>query len=154
VKPQEGTAFWIEWVRTELLNGRTVELTARGWSMFPSLWRGALLGISFASFDHLEIGNLIAFERRNKAVMHRIIHIENHSSGIRIQTQGDSNLKPDEWINEDQYLGKVIAINQNKVHKAISAKNSIAHQRNYILKQFVLFAVSPYRLARRFLKSL
>lgn len=153
LKPHEGTAFWIEWVRAELLNARTIQLTARGWSMFPTLWRGAQLKIESTPFDHLAIGNLIAFERAGKAVMHRVVKIEQNESGRRVQTQGDSNLKPDEWIDENLFLGKVIAINDNEAHKAIRAQKSIAHQRNFILKQLLLFAVSPYRLARRFLKS-
>ena len=153
MKPQEGTEFWIEWIKAELLVGRSVQLIARGLSMFPTLWRGAQLKLTYTPFENLENGNLIAFNRANKAIMHRIVKIEQNASGRRIQTQGDSNLKPDEWIDENQYLGKVIAINQNEAHQAISAHKLIAHQRNFMLKHFLLFVASPYRLARRFLKS-
>lgn len=153
MKPFEKDEFWLAWFKDELAKGRLVQLTARGWSMFPTLWRGAQLKIESTPFDHLAIGNLIAFERAGKAVMHRVVKIEQKESGRRVQTQGDSNLKPDEWIDENLFLGKVIAINDNEAHKAIRAQKSIAHQRNFILKQLLLFAVSPYRLARRFLKS-
>lgn len=153
MKPIEKDEFWLAWFKDELAKGRSVQLMARGWSMFPTLWRGAQLKIELTPFDHLAIGNLIAFERAGKAVMHRVVKIEQNESGRRIQTQGDSNLKPDEWIDENQYLGKVIAINQNEAHQAISTHTLIAHQRNFMLKHFLLFAASPYRLVRRFLKS-
>lgn len=153
MKPFEKDEFWLVWFKDELAKGRSVQLTARGWSMFPAVWRGAQLKIETMPFDHLAIGNLIAFERAGKAVMHRVVKIEQNESGRRVQTQGDSNLKPDEWIDENLFLGKVIAINDNEAHKAIRAQAIIAYQRNFILKQLLLFAVSPYRLARRFLKS-
>lgn len=149
----EKNKFWLDWCRDELAQGRSVLIRSNGWSMFPSLWRGAQLKLTYTPFEKLERGNLIAFNRANKAIMHRIVKIEQNESGRRIQTQGDSNLKPDEWIDENQYLGKVIAINQNEAHQAIRAQASIAYQRNFILKQLLLFAVSPYRLVRRFLKS-
>lgn len=153
MKPFEKDEFWLDWCKDELAKGRSVQLMARGWSMFPTLWRGVQLKIESTPFDHLAIGNLIAFERAGKAVMHRVVKIEQNESGRRVQTQGDSNLKPDEWIDENLFLGKVIAINDNEAHKAILVQTSIAYQRNFILKQLLLFAVSPYRLARRFLKS-
>ena len=149
----EKNKFWLDWCRDELAQGRSVLIRSNGWSMFPSLWRGAQLKLTYTPFEKLERGNLIAFERAGKAVMHRVVKIEQNASGRRIQTQGDSNLKPDEWIDENLFLGKVIAINDNEAHKAIRAHASIAYQRNFILKQLLLFAVSPYRLARRFLKS-
>lgn len=149
----EKNKFWLDWCRDELAQGRSVLIRSNGWSMFPTLWRGAQLKLTYTPFEKLERGNLIAFNRANKAIMHRIVKIEQNASGRRVQTQGDSNLKPDEWIDENLFLGKVIAINDNEAHKAILVQTSIAYQRNFILKQLLLFAVSPYRLVRRFLKS-
>lgn len=153
MKPFEKDEFWLDWCRDELAQGRSVLIRSNGWSMFPTLWRGAQLKLTCTPFEKLERGNLIAFERANKAIMHRIVKIEQNASGRRVQTQGDSNLKPDEWIDENLFLGKVIAINDNEAHKAISAPKLVAHQRNFIFKQLLLFAASPYRLVRRFLNS-
>lgn len=154
MKQQEGSSFWLNWIRQELASGRHVELSAAGWSMFPSIWRGSQFTVSYVAFEELEIGNLIAFENGQKAILHRIVQIEENATSRRVQTQGDSNIEPDEWITIVQYLGKVLSINGQSAHKALLPNFQVKHRRNELLKRGLLFLATPYRAGKRLLKTL
>jgi len=154
LKPQEGTAFWLAWVKEELHAGRQVKLTAQGWSMFPTLYRGVQLEISKVPLTELQVGQLLAHERNGKAILHRLIAIQEQNSHWTLQTQGDSSTQPDPLFDQSAYLGKVRSINGNSKHKALLPTFKVKHRRNEILKVVLLFLAAPYRIARRLLKSL
>jgi hypothetical protein len=154
VKQYEGTDFWITWVKDELQAGRHVKLTAEGWSMFPTLYRGVHLEISKVPISELSIGNLVAHERKGKAVLHRLIAIAQKDGTWNFQTQGDSSTQPDPLFDQSSYLGKVLSVNGNTAHKALQPNFKVNHRRNELLKETLLFLATPYRVARRLLKAL
>jgi hypothetical protein len=154
LKPQEGTAFWLAWVKEELHAGRQIKLTAQGWSMFPTLYRGVQLEIAQIEVAELQIGALVAHERNGKAVLHRLIALENKEGQWIFQTKGDSSTQPDPLFDQSSYLGKVLSINGNTSHKALQPNFKVYHRRNELLKGTLLFLATPYRVARRLLKSL
>jgi hypothetical protein len=154
VKPQEGTAFWLDWVKDELHAGRQVKLTAQGWSMFPTLYRGVQLDISRVPLAELQVGQLVAHARNGKAILHRLIAIQDQNGHWTLQTQGDSCTQPDALFDQTAYLGKVRSINGNSTHKALLPTFKVKHRRNELLKAALLFLATPYRVTRRLLKSL
>lgn len=154
MKQQEGTAFWMTWVKDELRAGRHVKLTAQGWSMFPTLYRGVRLEIVQVEVADLQIGSLVAHERNGKAVLHRLINLEKKGGSWIFQTQGDSSTKPDPLFDQTTYLGKVLSINGNSDHTALLPTFQVKHRRNEFLKNVLLFLATPYRVGRRLLKAL
>ena len=142
------------WVKDELQAGRHVKLTAQGWSMFPTLYRGVQLEISKVPISELSIGGLVAHERNGKAILHRLIAIAQKEGSWIFQTQGDSSTQPDPLFDQSAYLGKVLSINGNSDHKALRPTFQVKHRRNEFLKNVLLFLATPYRVGRRLLKAL
>ena len=142
------------WVKEELRAGRHVKLTAQGWSMFPTLYRGVQLEISKVPISELSIGSLVAHERNGKAVLHRLMALEKKGGSWVFQTQGDSSTQPDPLFDQTTYLGKVLSINGNSDHMALLPTFQVKHRRNEFLKHCLLFLATPYRVGRRLLKSL
>lgn len=141
------------WVKEELNANRQVKLTAQGWSMFPTLYRGVQLEISKVPICELPIGSLVAHERNGKAVLHRLISLEKKEDRWIFQTQGDSSTQPDPLFDQSNYIGKVLSVNGNTAHKALEPNYKVYHRRNEVLKLTLLFLATPYRVARRLLKA-
>ena len=154
MKPLEKDAFWMTWVKDELQVGRHVKLTAHGWSMFPTLYRGVQLEISKVPLAELQVGQLVAHARNGKAILHRLIAIQEQNGHWTLQTQGDSSTQPDPLFDQSAYLGKVLSINGNSKHSTLLPTFQVKHRRNELLKDALLFLATPYRVSRRLLNSL
>ena len=102
--------FCFEWILSSLQEGKVVEITANGWSMWPTIHPGTSISISRVEFSELPPGDLIAFTRAEHFVVHRIVEIERNGS-YTIFTKGDANLRRDEAITKANFCGKVIGIN-------------------------------------------
>ena len=123
----EKDEFWLSWCREELNFGRTVRIVASGYSMIPTIWPGTEIEISNCPMDQLCIGDIIAFQRIQHMVVHRVVMIQNLHDETFITTMGDSNLKVDEVINNANFIGKVKVKNNTLVHSGqpILIKRSI-----------------------------
>jgi signal peptidase len=72
----------------------------RSASMSPSIPVGALVIATRARADQLDRGDVIVFERPDRAgmmVVHRIDAVEETPSGRAFITRGDANSTPDPW---------------------------------------------------------
>jgi signal peptidase I len=103
----EKDEFWLSWCREELTLGRTVRIVASGYSMIPSVWPGESIEIVPVVIENVKIGDIIAFQRIQHMVVHRVVMIQNLNDESYITTMGDSNLRVDEVINNANYIGKV-----------------------------------------------
>lgn len=138
---------------TELRSGMTVQLLASGWSMFPSVWKGAHLGLKYVPINELHLGDLVAFKREQRAIMHRIVEIASENGELQVRTRGDSNLEHDEWFNDELYLGKVVTINNKSNHKALKPSRKILYRRNELLKNVLIVLLFPLRFTKRTINS-
>ncbi len=102
--------FWFEWILSSLQEGKVVEITAKGWSMWPTIKPGTSISISKVELPELQPGDLIAFTRAEHFVVHRIEEIQRNGT-YTIYTRGDANLRRDEPVTKDNFCGKVIDIN-------------------------------------------
>jgi signal peptidase I len=102
--------FWFEWILSSLQEGKVVEITAKGWSMWPTIKPGTSISILKVELSELQPGDLIAFIRSEHFVVHRIEEIQRNGA-YTIYTRGDANLRRDELITEQNFCGKVIGIN-------------------------------------------
>ena len=137
MKPNNRSSL-IDIMYAELRSGKTVELLASGWSMFPSVWKGANLGLKYVPINELHLGDLVAFKREQRAIMHRIVEIANENGELLVRTQGDSNLEQDEWFGNELYLGKVVTINNKSNHRALKPSRKILYRRNEVLKNVLM----------------
>lgn len=72
----------------------------RSASMAPAIPVGALVVATRAPADELGVGDVIVFERPDRAgmmVVHRIDAVERTAAGRVFLTKGDANASPDSW---------------------------------------------------------
>lgn len=106
MKAQQSEVFWLNWCKEELNNGRPVRFKAKGVSMLPKIWPGQFLTIMPVLLHELEIGQVIAFQRNHHLVVHRII-AKHRTPNLYFQTQGDSNIMPDERVDATNFVGRI-----------------------------------------------
>ena len=83
--------------------------------MFPSIWPGARLEIKPIACSELCVGMVVAFERAEQIVVHRVIDIDQQF----FQTQGDSLLQADERCDYSALIGVVVSVNDKGQHRAL-----------------------------------
>jgi signal peptidase I len=120
--------FWFKWISTSLQEGHDVEITAQGWSMWPTIKPGSILTLKNVSIEEIQVGDAIAFIRGEHFVVHRAESIAQENPR-KIISRGDANLRFDEIVSEDNYCGKVI-------HPQISPAPRIAQRIFSYLFQF------------------
>ena len=104
---KQAAHFWFEWICSSLKEGKEVELTANGWSMWPTIKPGTILSLKNIPIEDVQVGDAIAFIRNDHFVVHRVERIAAENPR-KIISRGDANLRFDEIVNEDNYCGKVI----------------------------------------------
>ena len=116
VKKEE---FWVDWCKEELAKGRSLKIPAHGFSMLPSIIQGSIVQIEAISMEQILPGDLIAFQRLQHLVVHRVLKIKQKDTELLFESQGDSNMRIDESITSLNYIGKVTKKNNLKLSKKI-----------------------------------
>ena len=111
MKPQQTDGFWLEWCIDELAQGRAVQILSNGYSMWPCIRPKDNLLISAVPFSSVQINDIIAFQRQNHIVVHRVVEILDSENGNELRTIGDSNSVDDEPIDLSNFIGKVSEVN-------------------------------------------
>lgn len=104
---KQAPQFWLEWILASLQDGKHVEITAKGWSMWPTIKPGTILTIQKTPIEEVQVGDAIAFIRDTHFVVHRVEKI-NQQVPLKILTRGDANLRYDELVTAENYCGKVL----------------------------------------------
>jgi signal peptidase len=95
-------------LRKEIIGqGRSVQIIASGYSMFPFLRKGDLLTVEPVSMDKIKRGDVVVFESEEKWIAHRVIRIMSHINEIQFLLRGDTNLHFDEEVNHKNYIGRI-----------------------------------------------
>ena len=55
--------FWFQWILDSLQDGKEIDITANGWSMYPSIKPGTVLTLIKVPIEALRVGDAIAFTR-------------------------------------------------------------------------------------------
>ena len=111
MKPQQTDEFWLEWCIDELAQGRAVQILSNGYSMWPCIRPKDNLLISADPFSSVQLNDIIAFQRQNHIVVHRVVEILDSENGNALRTIGDSNSVDDEPIDLSNFIGKVSEVN-------------------------------------------
>lgn len=94
-----------------LRNSGRLRLRVNGWSMLPSVWPGDTLWIERASRKTIAEGDIVLFTRDQRLFAHRVV---GRSTGdLGILTRGDAMRVADPPVNDDELLGRVVAMQRN-----------------------------------------
>ena len=99
-----------------LESGHSVELTASGFSMFPTFKPGNKIVVRPLPKGAIpKIGNVVVYEENGRLVMHRLVKINEKESGlIQFISYGDSRSEPDEPWYLPQLLGVAVSYKKGK----------------------------------------
>ncbi len=99
-------------VSHELLNlGCCVSFRAPGNSMMPTIFDGERVTVRPVSSSDIKPGDIILYRYPGSIVAHRVVRIEKRDSGApRFILRGDALGAPDEAVEVDQVLGKIVSV--------------------------------------------
>jgi signal peptidase len=94
--------------------GHSVQTVASGYSMFPFLRKGDLLTVEPVPMETIKPGDIVVFESNERWFAHRVIRISKRNNEIQFLLRGDTNLKFDPVVYEENYCGKVSSFQRGK----------------------------------------
>lgn len=97
-----------------LERGHKVRLRAPGWSMHPAIRDGASITVVPVSPLELRRGDIVFYRSNGNVFAHRVVSIEKQEEHtLRFTLRGDALGSPDESVESQQILGKVISVGQS-----------------------------------------
>jgi signal peptidase len=90
-----------------------LRLRVTGWSMLPAVWPGDTLVVESAASDAVAEGDIVLFGRDRRLFAHRVVTRSENTYESRLLTRGDSMLRPDPPVTDDELLGRVSYIIRN-----------------------------------------
>ena len=97
-------------IKADLLEGRSVKLQAKGWSMLPMIWNERdTLVLAPISQEQLQVGMIVfAQTGSGRYIIHRIARIV----GTRIELRGDGNPYQEEYVHPQTVFGELVEVQQ------------------------------------------
>lgn len=108
-------------LRKEIIRqGRSVQIFASGYSMYPFLRKGDLLTVEPVSMDKIKRGDVVVFESDEKWIAHRVIKIRNGAAGLEFLLRGDTCIEFDPTVDKENFIGSVGVITRKNSKKELS----------------------------------
>lgn len=99
---------------------RSVFLCVEGHSMWPSIRPRDIVFVQRAEIDHISAGQIVAFARENRVIIHRVLSKTQKQQGkaeeIFLVTKGDALDASDFPVSSDELLGAVTRIHRDRRH--------------------------------------
>ncbi len=89
-----------------LASNRSLKLKLGGYSMYPTLLPNDLATVEPIELSQLRKGQIVVFEQNEKWLAHRLVRVKNKI----YTTQGDSILKPDASLAQNQLIGVITEV--------------------------------------------
>lgn len=106
----------IEKIRSQ----RSVFICVVGRSMWPSIRPRDIVFVRRAEMDHVSPGQIVAFARENRVIIHRVLSraqkSSRHGRGVILLTKGDALDGVDFPVSGEEFLGKVTRIHRGRRH--------------------------------------
>ena len=99
----ETAELGLDMLREALQGGRSIEIRAFGFSMWPRIRHGAMVHVEPCAIEGIQLGDVVLFERPGRFVLHRVIRL----SSRRLLVKGDTCLDVDGWIPHERVLGRM-----------------------------------------------
>lgn len=99
-----------------------------GSSMRPFFRAGDMVAVQPVSPGAVRRGSVILFSAHEGAprIMHRVVKIFRENGLCRYLCQGDNRFSPDEWVDEEQVLGKIVGRFHNRRFKPVRRYHEFA----------------------------
>jgi signal peptidase I len=121
---------------TLLSEGKTIRIKAHGYSMYPAIKPGSLILIEPLNRKGRPVpGEIVAIERENGIVVHRIKSRTVKEGDTWYIARGDSNSRSDGPIKIDKIVGRVVK-SEPTGENPIPADIKINTKPNYIINRF------------------
>jgi signal peptidase I len=109
----------IETVKEVLAKGKSVEIPATGYSMYPTLKPGDRVMVKPLLKDQIPVlGSIVVFRDNDQLIIHRLIRIFQNEEGIKcFEAKGDSRSESDKILPVKQLIGLAVSYKRkNKEH--------------------------------------
>ena len=151
MRPLEKDAFWLDWFKEELTQGRSVVLPCKGYSMYPAFKPGEKLIVEPFDSEKISLNDVLVFENENQLIAHRLISFRSTEGSYL--TQGDSCLFEDNCVEASAILGKITFVVKNGRKVSIKTKHVNNVQRYFwrsLLNIYWFFKLGFINLIKRF----
>ncbi|HKO93014.1 MAG TPA: S24/S26 family peptidase [Polyangiaceae bacterium] len=119
---KKATTDWPPRMIVELIRaGESVSFRARGSSMWPAIPSGSQIEVEPCTAAELEVGQIAAFERRGRVVVHRVESIG--PEGVRFA--GDSRERGDGLIAFDHVLGRARVLERRSIRWRLPRRSEL-----------------------------
>jgi signal peptidase I len=94
---------------TLLSEGKTIRIKAHGYSMYPCIKPGSMILIEPLKVKGLPVpGEIIAIQRENGLILHRLCRIVINKGAAIYIARGDSNAYADDPVKIDKIAGRIV----------------------------------------------
>jgi len=108
-------------LRKEIIRqGRSVQIFASGYSMFPFLRKGDLLTVEPVPMETIKRGDIVVFEMEEKWIAHRVIKIRNSTKALEFLLRGDTCMAFDPVVDKENFIGSVQVFTRKNSKKVLS----------------------------------
>ena len=100
------------------------QFVAGGLSMLPAIWPGDRLTIESTEASDLRAGEIVAWQRGDAIVVHRVVEVVWAGSGAHVMTRGDAMPATDDPVPASAILGRVIGVRRGALDLPASGSTS------------------------------
>jgi signal peptidase I len=134
---------------TFLSEGKTIRIKAHGYSMYPCIKPGSLILIEPIHLKGRPVpGEIIAIQRENGLIVHRLTRVINKNNINWFIARGDSNAYPDDPIKIDKIAGRIVGT-EGTGENSIPADIRINIRPNYIINRLRVIGLILWNKIRR-----
>jgi len=112
-------------VTSELLRrGHRVRFRAEGDSMVPTIRGGEAILVEPVAPAELRQGDIALYRAKRGLTAHRVVRVETRREPVAFAIRGDAAGSADEWVEQGQIMGRVIAVEQNRRRILLDARRA------------------------------
>jgi signal peptidase I len=134
----------LQLLEEQIAGGKRVCLEANGKCMSPIINKGEKLFAKKANPKDLKIGDIIVYKFQGVPIAHRIIYRFKNNSQTTFLTKGDMYFKIDAPVNENQIIGKVVAV--KKTGKMLILDKPSLKFINYLISLLSILSIGMYKI--------
>lgn len=130
---------WIETIIAVMAEGKSVELPAAGYSMFPTLRPGDRILAEPTGKGRVPVpGSIIIYKSGDQFIVHRLVRIFINEAGIYyFEARGDSMSVNDPVLPAEKIVGVAKSFKRNHICRTL--KSSILPRNRYRLNRLLLW---------------
>lgn len=125
-------------LKESLLMGNTISVKISGKSMEPFIPEGSTLLAKAAELDTVKSGDIILFINKDMVIAHRLFKKVKKDGSVFLKVKADASASFDSLVSSDEFIGKVISINNGA--RAVSIDSPISSLCGFFISCVTLLA--------------